>query len=56
MDMLPSTDKEKLNARRVGKEAEAAEKKAKRDMERGIIRAAPKTRDIPLEGYTLPGT
>jgi hypothetical protein len=56
MDMLPSTDKEKLNARRVGKEAEAAEKKAKRDMERGIIRTAPKTRDIPLEGYTLPGT
>uniref|UniRef100_UPI003784B398 hypothetical protein n=1 Tax=Prosthecobacter sp. TaxID=1965333 RepID=UPI003784B398 len=56
MDMLPSTDKEKFNARRVGKEAEAAEKKAKRDMERGIIHTAPKTRDIPLEGYTLPGT
>jgi hypothetical protein len=56
MDMLPSTDKEKLNARRVGKEAEAAEKKAKRDRERGIIRPAPKTKDIPLEGYKLPGT
>jgi len=55
MDMLPSTDKEELDARRAGKEAAAAEKKAQRDMERGIIHA-PKTRDIPLEGYTLPGT
>lgn len=56
MDMLPSTDKEKLNSRRVAKEAEAAEKAAERDRERGVVRPAPKTRDIPLEGYKLPGT
>ncbi|WP_395718326.1 hypothetical protein [Prosthecobacter sp.] len=56
MDMLPSTDKEKLNARRVAKEAEAAEKAAQRDLERGITRPAPKTRDIPLEGFKMPGT
>lgn len=55
MDMTPSTDKEKLQARRVAKEAEAAEKKAAKDKERGIFRG-PKTKDIPLEGYTLPGT
>ncbi len=55
MDMTPSTDKEKLQARRAAKEAEAAEKKAAKDKERGIIRG-PKTKDIPLEGYTLPGT
>ena len=55
MDMTPSTDKEKLQARRVAKEAEAAEKKAAQDKERGIFRG-PKTKDIPLEGYTLPGT
>ncbi|HRH95990.1 MAG TPA: hypothetical protein PLB55_08660 [Prosthecobacter sp.] len=56
MDMLPSTDKEKLNSRRVAKEAEAAEKAAERDRERGVVRPAPKTKDIPLEGYKLPGT
>lgn len=56
MEMLPSTDAEKFTARRAAKEAAAAEKKAERDKERGIIRPAPKTRDIPLEGYTLPGT
>ncbi len=56
MDMLPSTDKEKFSARRVAKEAEAAEKKAKHDLERGIVRPAPKTRDIPLEGFKTPGT
>jgi hypothetical protein len=56
MDMLPSTSKEKLNSRRVAKEAEAAEAKAKRDKERGIVRPPPKTKDIPLEGYKLPGT
>ena len=55
MDMTPSTDKEKFDARRVAKEAEAAEKKAAKDKERGIFRG-PKTKDIPLEGYTLPGT
>lgn len=56
MDMLPSTDREKLNARRVAKEAEAAEKKAQENKERGILPPAPKTKDIPLEGYKLPGT
>ncbi|MDZ4401242.1 hypothetical protein [Prosthecobacter sp.] len=56
MDMLPSTHREKLNSRRVAKEAEAAEKAALRDKERGIIRNAPKTKDIPLEGYKQPGT
>ncbi|HBJ85752.1 MAG TPA: hypothetical protein DDZ88_18140 [Verrucomicrobiales bacterium] len=56
MEMLPSTDSEKFTARRAAKAAEAAEKKAERDKERGILRPAPKTRDIPLEGYTLPGT
>ncbi len=56
MDMLPSTDKEKLSARRAAKEAEAAEKAAQRDLERGIVRPVPKTRDIPLEGFKTPGT
>ena len=56
MDMLPSTDKEKLNSRRVAKEAEAAEKAAARAKERGALPPAPKTKDIPLEGYKLPGT
>jgi hypothetical protein len=56
MDMLPSTHTEKLNSRRVAKEAEAAENKALRDKERGIVPPAPKTKDIPLEGYKLPGT
>ncbi|MFO1483680.1 MAG: hypothetical protein U1F71_10020 [Verrucomicrobiaceae bacterium] len=56
MDMLPSTDKEKLDARRAGKEAEAAEARAQRDKERGIVPKAPKTKDIPIEGFKLPGT
>jgi len=55
-DMLPSTSKEKMNSRRDAKALEAAEKAAARDKERGVIRKAPKTRDIPLEGYKLPGT
>jgi len=40
----------------IAKALEAAEKAAARDKERGVIRKAPKTRDIPLEGYKLPGT
>lgn len=56
MDMTPSTDKEKFTARRVAKEAEAAEKAAARDRARGILPKAPKTKDIPLEGFKLPGT
>ena len=36
--------------------ARVAEAKAKRDKERGIVRPPPKTKDIPLEGYKLPGT
>lgn len=55
-DMLPSTSKEKLNSRRDARALEAAEKAAARDKERGIIPKAPKTRDIPLEGFKLPGT
>lgn len=55
MEMLPSTDSEKFKARRDAIEAKKAEEKAKRDMERGINRA-PKVRDIPMEGYKLPGT
>jgi hypothetical protein len=55
-DMMPSTSKEKMNSRRDAKALEAAEKAAARDKERGVIRKAPKTRDIPLEGYKLPGT
>lgn len=60
MDMLPSTYLMKLNAREEAKKREAAEKateKAKqRDLEKGIIRAAPKTKEIPLEGFKTPGT
>lgn len=55
-DMMPSTAKEKMNSRRDAKALEAAEKAAIRDKERGVVRPAPKTRDIPLEGYKLPGT
>jgi len=55
-DMLPSTSKEKLNSRRDARALEAAEKAAARDKERGIVPKAPKTRDIPLEGFKLPGT
>jgi hypothetical protein len=62
-DMLPSTAKEKMNSRRDAKALEAAEKRAEKaakaaalDKERGIVRPAPKTKDIPLEGFKLPGT
>lgn len=57
-DMLPSTSKEKMNSRRDAKALEAAEKAAARDKELGILPKAPtpKTKDIPLEGYKLPGT
>jgi hypothetical protein len=59
-DMLPSTSKEKLNSRRDAKALEAAEKAAEktaaRNKELGILPKAPKTKDIPLEGYKLPGT
>lgn len=55
-DMMPSTSKEKLNSRREAKALEAAEKAAARDRERGIVPKVPKTNDIPLEGYKLPGT
>lgn len=59
-DMLPSTSKEKLNSRRDAKALEAAEKAAEkaaaRNKERGIVPKAPKTKDIPLEGFKLPGT
>ncbi|MGV3659590.1 MAG: hypothetical protein ACO1TE_05380 [Prosthecobacter sp.] len=55
MNMLPSTDTEKFKARRDAIEAKKAEERARRDMERGINRA-PKPRDIPMEGYKLPGT
>jgi hypothetical protein len=55
-DMLPSTSKEKLNSRRDAKALEAAEKAAASDKEHGIIPKAPKIKDIPLEGYKLPGT
>ncbi|MFZ2278684.1 MAG: hypothetical protein WAW39_12830 [Prosthecobacter sp.] len=57
-DMLPSTSKEKMNSRRDAKALEAAEKAAARDKELGILPKAPKpkTNDIPLEGYKLPGT
>ncbi len=62
-DMLPSTSTEKMNSRRDAKALEAsekaAEKAAARAKERGILPKAPKapkTRDIPLEGYKLPGT
>jgi len=56
MEMLPSTDKEKLDARRSAKEAEAAEKKAAKAKARGGLFRGPKTNDIPLEGFTFPGT
>lgn len=59
MPMLPSTFLMKLNARDEAKAAEAAEKAAQkaaqRDMEKGVIRA-PKTNEIPLEGFKTPGT
>ena len=57
-DMLPSTSKEKMNSRRDAKALEAAEKAAALDKERGILPKVPKpkTKDIPLEGYKLPGT
>ncbi len=56
-DMLPSTAKEKMNSRRDAKALEAAEKAAARAKERGVVPKAPKKpRDIPLEGYKLPGT
>ncbi len=59
MDMVPSTFLMKLNAREEAKKREAAEKAAKkaadRDKEKGIIRAAPKTKEIPLEGFEPPG-
>ncbi len=55
MDMLPSTASEKFKARRDAIEAKKAEEKAQRDMERGIDRT-PKPRDIPMEGYKMPGT
>ncbi len=59
-DMLPSTAKEKMNSRRDAKALEAAEKAsekaAARAKESGVVPKAPKTRDIPLEGYKLPGT
>lgn len=56
MDMLPSTDKEKADARKTALDAEAAEKAVQRDKERGIAPKVPKARDIPIEGYKLPGT
>lgn len=55
MDMLPSTETEKFRARRDALEADKAAERAQRDKERGIDRT-PKPRDIPLEGYKLPGT
>lgn len=57
MEMLPSTDKEKLDARRVAKEAEAAEKRAAQENAKGRGRffRGPRTKDIPLEGFTFPG-
>lgn len=55
MDMIPSTDQEKLDARRKAKAAEKAEAKAKKEMARGLKQQT-KTRDIPLEGYQMPGT
>ncbi len=55
-DMMPSTTTEKKNSRRDAKALEAAEKAAARNKERGILPKAPKTKDIPLEGYKLPGT
>ena len=58
-DMLPSTSKEKMNSRREAKALEAAEKAAARDKERGVVPKAPKppkSGNIPLEGYKLPGT
>lgn len=55
MDMLPSTDTEKLKARRDALEADKAAERAQRDKDRGIDRTK-KPRDIPMEGYKLPGT
>ncbi|OYW74806.1 MAG: hypothetical protein B7Z37_16250 [Verrucomicrobia bacterium 12-59-8] len=55
-DMMPSTAKEKMNSRRDAKALEAAEKAAARNKARGVVPKVPKTRDIPLEGYKLPGT
>ncbi len=56
-DMLPSTDKEKMNSRRDAMALEAAEKAAARDKERGVVRPPPKKpNDLPFEGYKLPGT
>ncbi len=56
LDMLPSTEKEKSQALRTAREAEAAEKAAQRAKERGVVPKAPTTRDIPLEGFKPPGT
>lgn len=55
MEMLPSTDSERFKALHDAEEAEKAAKRAQRDKERGIDRT-PKPRDIPIEGYKLPGT
>lgn len=55
MEMLPSTASEKFKARRDAMDAIKAEEKAQRDMDRGIDRT-PKPRDIPMEGYKMPGT
>ncbi len=55
MDMLPSTDTEKLKARRDAIEADKAAERAQRDKDRGIDRTK-KPRDFPMEGYKLPGT
>ncbi len=55
MEMLPSTFLMKLQAREAAKKAEAAEEKALRNVDHGTKRA-PKTKEIPLEGFKLPGT
>ena len=60
-DMMPSTDKEKLNSRREAMALEAAEKAAarqkERDLQSGKVRTLPKRKDIiPLEDLKLPGT
>lgn len=56
MEMMPSTFLMKLRAREDAKKLEAAEKKAQEDRERGIVPKAPKTNEIPLEGFKTPGT
>lgn len=56
MEMLPSTYLMKLRAREDAKKMEEAEKKAQRDKERGKLPTAPKTKEIPLEGFKAPGT